>query len=83
MWRRVAEGGVERRRSRSLAAHLPPSPGHQPGGLGLQGLQPLLDLQQRLHGAGVGKDGERLWVLHLTGDEQRKAMGDGRKQEAA
>lgn len=54
-----------------------PSPGNQPRGLGLQGLQALLDLQQGLHGAGVGEDRQGLRVLHLVGNRHRKAMGGG------
>lgn len=74
-------GRSERQRAGSLPT-CPPSPGHQPGGLGLQGLQPLLDLQQRLHGAGVGEDRERLRVLHLGGRRENRAWRGARAEPA-
>jgi hypothetical protein len=35
-----------------------PLPGYQSRGLSLQSLQSLLDLQQGLHGTGIGEDRE-------------------------
>lgn len=71
---------VLKRRRENLNAHQRSLPGDQSRGFSLEGLQSLLDLQQGLHGPGIGEDGERLWVLHLLGDKQRRQQ---EKQEGA